>query len=141
MATPVYESVYESVYEAGPQSGQHPGGARWETLALRFLKKRGLTLQQQNYRCPVGEIDLVMMDGKTLVFVEVRYRRSGTFGGGVESVDSRKQFRLAKVASHFLQRHSAFSRTPCRFDVVAISGTTDDPGINWIAHAFEDPRG
>lgn len=88
----------------------------------------------------MGEIDLIMMHGHTLVFVEVRYRRSGTFGGGIQSVDAKKQFRLAKVASHFLQRHSAFARAPCRFDVVAVSGTAQDPNIDWIAHAFEDPR-
>ncbi len=81
-----------------------------------------------------------MQDAETLVFAEVRYRRNLNFGGGQGSVDRTKQYRLAKVASYFLQCHRAWQTAPCRFDVVAVSGSSRDPSIEWVAHAFEDPR-
>jgi uncharacterized protein (TIGR00252 family) len=78
-----------------------------------------------------GEIDLVMRDGATLVFVEVRYRRSDRFGAPAETVDRRKQQRLTAAANHYLQAHPTV--LPCRFDVVAVSG---GDRIEWIKNAF-----
>ncbi|NEX18860.1 YraN family protein [Thiorhodococcus mannitoliphagus] len=102
-----------------------------ERLAEKFLVSQGLKLQARNHRCRFGEIDLVMFDGDTLVFIEVRYRRNERFGTAAETVDARKQQRLIKTARHYLQRTPTM--LPCRFDVVAING---EDHINWIRHAF-----
>lgn len=102
-----------------------------EQLAERFLRARGLRTLARNYRCRPGEIDLIMRDGQTLVFVEVRFRRSARYGTAAETVGRVKQHRLAQAAAHYLQRHP--SVLPCRFDVVAITADTD---IQWVKHAF-----
>ncbi len=128
------------VTELSARPTRHPAGAAWEQAACDYLREQGLRLLQENYRCRMGEIDLVMRDGSCLVFVEVRYRRHVNFGGGLGSVTVAKQRRMARVASHFLQRHARLADRPCRFDVVAVSGSLERPHIDWIAHAFEDPR-
>jgi putative endonuclease len=109
-----------------------------EDKALAHLKRAGLALVQRNYRVARGasarggEVDLIVRerDG-TLVFVEVRRRRSSLFGGAAASVDARKQRRIVFAASHFLLRFA--SPPPCRFDVVAIDG--DD--VHWLRAAFD----
>ncbi|AGA90256.1 TIGR00252 family protein [Thioflavicoccus mobilis 8321] len=106
-------------------------GAEKEELACRFLEAHGLRLVARNYRCRLGEIDLVMTDRGILVFVEVRYRRSAQFGAPAETVGPGKQRRLASAARHYLQQYS--TDPPCRFDVVAISGSN---AIDWIQDAF-----
>ena len=93
-------------------------------------------LVSRNYRCRRGEIDLVMRDARTLVFVEVRRRRSHWFGGGLESVDLRKQTRLAAAAEHYLAAHRVGDECPCRFDVVAIDGPPRRTTIEWVRDAF-----
>ena len=90
----------------------------------------------RNYRCRRGEIDLVMRDVRTLVFVEVRRRRSRRFGGGLESVDQRKQARLTAAAEHYLATHRVSVDCPCRFDVVAIDGPPRRTTIEWVRDAF-----
>lgn len=119
----------------------HTLGQQAETLACRYLEKRGLRLVTRNFRCRVGELDLIMREGATLVFVEVRYRRSARFGGALESVDAHKQAKLTACALYYLQRHPEFSDTAARFDVVAITPerntTNTAEGIEWIPHAFE----
>lgn len=102
-----------------------------ERTARAFLERQGLRFVAGNVRCRRGEVDLIMRDGDTLVFVEVRYRSSDRFGGAAASVDWRKQARLASAAAYFLQRHPVAS--PCRFDVIAI-GPADQ--TTWIRHAF-----
>ena len=114
--------------------GSVPGaviGGEKEQIACRYLEGQGLRLLARNHRCRHGEIDLVMRDADTLVFVEVRYRRSQRFGTAAESVDAHKQRRLAAAAGHYLQGHP--SPLPCRFDVLAIGA---DDCIDWIRHAF-----
>ena len=98
-------------------------GAHWEQVALEFLCQQGLQVLTQNYQCRFGEIDLIMRDDDAVSFVEVRYRRSDGFGTGADSVDWHKQRRISAAASHFLQRYPAWSKHPCRFDVISISGT------------------
>lgn len=118
----------ESVRERGDQA---------ELLAQRHLEAQGLRLVQRNYRCRRGEIDLVMVDGSTLVFVEVRYRRNTAYGKPEETVGPRKQARLVAAALHYLQHTGQHSR-PCRFDVVALTGGNgDNHALQWITHAFE----
>ena len=106
-------------------------GREAEALAAAYLRERGLRLRQSNYRCKGGEIDLVMEQGSQLVFVEVRYRSNPRFGSAAESVDRRKQRRLAIAALHYLQRHRL--DRPCRFDVVALGG----PEVVWLRDAFQ----
>lgn len=114
------------------QVGQHA-----EQLAEQYLIQRGLRLVERNYRCRGGEIDLIMTESDTLVFVEVRYRKHQTFGGAAASVDQRKQQRLLLAANHYLQRSKAMDRL-CRFDIVAISPAMDGQNqVQWISNAIE----
>ncbi|NLR76360.1 YraN family protein [Leeia sp. IMCC25680] len=96
-------------------------GAKAEAEAANWLQKQGLQLLARNYRCRYGEIDLIMRDGHTLVFVEVRARSSSRFGGAAASVGPRKQQKLWLTAQHYL---ASQPQTPaCRFDVLALEGT------------------
>lgn len=105
-------------------------GAAVEALAERHLASAGLRPVERNYHCPAGEIDLVMRERDTLVFVEVRARRSGAFGSAAESIDARKRRRLLATAEHYLQR--CRHRGPVRFDVVALTGTR----LDWLPNAI-----
>lgn len=107
-------------------------GNRAESLAADMLTRNGLTLVTRNYRCRQGEIDLVMRDTESLVFVEVRLRRNASFGGAFASVDRRKQQRLIKAARHYLA-HSGW-QGPCRFDVV---GFDADMQGEWLRDAVQ----
>lgn len=99
---------------------------------MHLLLARGLTLVGRNFRCRVGEIDLIMRDGQVLVFVEVRYRRDQRHGTAAETVSRPKQRRFVAAARRYLQQHPAAARAPCRFDVVAITGEQ----VEWIKGAF-----
>lgn len=95
-------------------------GQRAERLAEEYLIAQGLTLVTRNYRCAHGELDLVMQDRDSFVFVEVRARRNRDFGGAEGSIDRRKQAKLRASALHYLQVHRLDA--PCRIDVVAVNG-------------------
>ncbi|MCD5985293.1 YraN family protein [Pseudomonas sp. CDFA 610] len=113
-------------------------GREAEAYALQHLQEQGLRLIAQNWLCKRGELDLVMLDGDTVVFVEVRYRRHSGWGGAVESVDLRKQSKLVTAAQFFLQQESGWARYPCRFDVIAVEGAPgDSTPLNWIKSAFD----
>ena len=103
-----------------------------ERQAEAYLQERGLRLVARNVSSRRGEIDLVMRDGRQLVFIEVRYRRSLAFGGAAASVTAEKQRRILTAATLFLQARQALNKFPCRFDVVAVSSK----GVEWIADAF-----
>lgn len=107
-------------------------GAAAEELAAVFLRRHGLEITCRNYRCRFGEIDLVALDGKTLVFVEVRQRKSEDFGGAAASITQDKCARLVRTARHYLARNR--DQPPCRFDAVLIRG--EPPQIEWIQNAF-----
>jgi len=109
-------------------------GKQAEDHACRYLQARGLQLLQRNYRSKRGEIDLILQDTDSLVFVEVRYRRQHGFGSAAESVDAHKQSKLVACARHFLQVHTGVANQPCRFDVVSVTGTLNT--IDWIQNAF-----
>ena len=111
-------------------------GAHVEALARDFLLRQGLSPVAANANYHGGELDLVMRDGDTLVFVEVRYRRGGGFGGGAASVDANKRRKLVHAAELFLATHREFSRAPCRFDVIDASGDADAPELAWLRDAF-----
>ena len=108
-------------------------GLFFETLALEFLQKQGLTLHSRNVSCRFGELDLICQLAGQWVFVEVKYRRSDAYGGAAAAVTRSKQQKLRQTAAWFLQQQR--SQTGCRFDVVAISGESPYQ-INWIKNAF-----
>lgn len=113
-------------------------GAAGEQQAAHYLSAQGLTLLQRNWRCRLGEIDLVMLDRDTLVFVEVRLRHSQAFGGAAASVDARKRSKLLASAEVYLQQHPQQQQRPCRFDVVALEGSAQGKlTLNWIRNAFD----
>ena len=111
-----------------------------ETAALAFLETQGLQLLARNASARGGELDLVMLDGdgptRTVVFVEVRHRRTAVFGGGAASVDAGKRRRLVLAAQQFLAGHRALRDLPCRFDVVAAEGDPASPVLHWLRDAF-----
>ena len=112
-------------------------GRAAEHAAVRHLESHGLRLLVRNYRCRLGEIDVIARDGVTTVFVEVRYRRSERYGGALESIDGRKRGRIVRAAQHYLQSRSDRRDPACRFDVVLVSGNMKTPRIDWIANAFQ----
>lgn len=116
-------------------------GETVEQQVLDYLQRQGLKLIARNFHSRQGEIDLIMRDRDSLVFVEVRYRKGSRFGSAAESVDPRKQQRLIQAAQYFLLRNPSLQALACRFDVVACS---PEPGnftrprlsIKWISDAF-----
>jgi putative endonuclease len=107
-------------------------GRQAEALAERLLTGAGLSIIARNFRCRLGEIDLIAREGDTFVFCEVRYRASTSFGGAAESITARKQARITAAARYFL---SARPEAPCRFDVLLMR-SLDVARIQWIRNAF-----
>lgn len=107
-------------------------GAEAELLAARYLQQHGLTVMQTNFHCRFGEIDLILRDGNTLVFAEVRQRSRSDFGGAAASIDARKQQRIILAAQFYLT--SLPQSPPCRFDAVLLDASGN---IEWIKNAFE----
>lgn len=110
-------------------------GKAAEQHAAAFLQQQKLALLESNYRCRFGEIDLIMREGDTIVFIEVRMRSSDRFGGAAASITTAKQAKLIRAARHYLARQN--DDFPCRFDVVLISGTREND-IEWIQNAFDE---
>ena len=107
-------------------------GRQAEALAALFLQQHGIEVIARNYRCRLGEIDLIARDGTTLVFVEVRMRTSQAFGGAAASITARKRRRLTSAARHYL---AGAPRMPaCRFDALLVNGA--DHSLEWIKNAF-----
>jgi putative endonuclease len=109
-------------------------GEAAEQQAVDYLSQRGLKLVDRNFRCKAGEIDLIMREKDSLVFVEVRYRQTDDFGSALESITPSKQRKLLASANFYLQKNRIDQ--PCRFDVVAISGSANNR-INWIKNAIQ----
>lgn len=107
-------------------------GAAAEQLAADYLLRQGLKLVERNFRVKGGEIDLVCRDGGTTVFVEVRLRSRGDFGGAAASITATKQARLILAARHWLLRHG---ETTCRFDCILLDGPEPN-NIEWLRDAF-----
>lgn len=118
-----------------PVSERADQGRLAEDQALEFLREAGLKLLDRNYRSRYGEIDLIMEEGRTVVFVEVRYRRTDRYGSAAESVNPRKQSRLTLTAAGFLKERRL--NRPARFDVAALSPGPDGVSIVWIKGAFQ----
>jgi len=113
-------------------------GDLWENAALAHLQGAALELLERNFSCRYGELDLVMRarDGG-IVFVEVRYRKSGAHGDGSASVGPAKRAKLVRAAQVWLQAHPKLADQPCRFDVIGCSGTPQQPGFDWTRAAFD----
>ena len=106
-------------------------GQQAEDFACDYLITQGLSLITRNYRARCGEIDLIMLDDATLVFIEVRYRKNNRYGGASASVNYKKQQRIRNTAALYCQKQNC--DYPSRFDVCAIHGNMQ---INWIKQAF-----
>lgn len=119
------------------QTSQQRDGGGAEAIALSHLQKQGLVRLDSNFSCRLGEIDLLMRDGDTLVVTEVRYRASGV-EDALYSIGFQKRQRLRRATLKFLQDNPALAEWPLRFDVVAIGGSLNEPQITWIADAFQD---
>lgn len=112
-------------------------GAQTEKLARHYLESQGLIFRTANFRCKLGEIDLIMQQDATWVFVEVKYRRKSHFGGALAALSISKQQKITKTAHYFLQQSQLNAyNTACRFDVIALQGSLEAPEITWLSNAF-----
>jgi putative endonuclease len=110
-------------------------GTTAERQAARVLAAAGFELLVCNYRCRMGELDLVARRGQLLVIAEVRQRTSADFGGAAASITARKRRRIVRAAHHLLQARPSLARLAVRFDALLVDGT--DGPVQWIAAAFE----
>jgi putative endonuclease len=117
---------------AKPQAQHIKDGNAAEDAAADFLQQKGLKLIARNFRCPYGEIDLIMQDGKTLVFIEVRLRSSSNFGGAAMSITQSKQQKLKRSAERYMQLHGECA---CRFDAILMQ-SINTGAIEWVHNAF-----
>ena len=108
-----------------------------EKAALAYLKKHGLKELACNFNSRFGEIDLIMLDKTTIVFIEVRSRANNRFMTAIETIDNRKIQKILRTSHHFLQQQSD-SFEACRFDIVTLTGNIRSPRIDWIKNAFTD---
>lgn len=97
-------------------------GAEYEQKAAQYLETLGYQIIAKNFRCRLGEIDLIARDMEYLVFIEVKFRAGSQAGTPQEAVDWRKQRTICKVASYYCLRHKISPQQPCRFDVAAFAG-------------------
>ncbi|WP_257279949.1 MULTISPECIES: YraN family protein [unclassified Endozoicomonas] len=117
-------------------------GLSAENRALEYLKARGMKLVNRNYACKAGEVDLIMLDKETLVFVEVRFRSQSQLGSAAESITTRKQNKIRKAANHFLALHSKHQHRLCRFDAFLLKNASpyddanSEKNIEWIKGIF-----
>ncbi len=111
-------------------------GEKGESIAVNCLKKQGYRIIELNYRNKLGEIDIIAKQGETLVFIEVKARKSSRFGRPELAVTPKKQRKISMVALYYL-KSTKQSNAKARFDVVAINSTDDGPNIKIIKNAFE----
>ena len=120
--------------DPAPDRMSQTEGRRAEALAGDFLQRQGLALIEKNWHSRFGEIDLVLLEGETIVFVEVRLRTNPRFGSPGESIHGRKRSRLLAAARQYLARHP---RAVCRFDAVLLR-RLDPPDFEWIRDAISE---
>lgn len=110
-------------------------GEMAEALAATFLQAKGLTLIERNFRCKYGEIDLVMSQGNTIVFIEVRLRSNALYGGAGMSINMAKQEKLRRTAEYSLQSKPINNNVACRFDAILMQDLNID-NVDWLQNAF-----
>lgn len=124
-------------------------GAEFEQRTARFLQQQGFSIVARNFRCKLGEIDLIARDEHRLLFVEVRARKSRSHGSAASTVASQKQCKIKKCAAFFLQKNPQWAKLPCRFDVItweptAVPRTNEPPqarstgSANSQGHDFQE---
>lgn len=123
---------------APPEESFLPVGARGELLAERWLLQRGYQILARNHQTRYAEIDLIAVDGRTVVFVEVKTRKDLRAGSPVEAVDEEKQLRLSRAAVAYLRKHH-LKNVAVRFDVIAVdfSAGNKRPNLKHYRSAFE----
>ena len=113
-------------------------GNRGEETAATYLEQKGYTILERQYRTPVGEIDLIARDGKTMVFIEVKTRRSARYGQPAAAVGWEKQRRIIRAAMWFMMNKGQGEASPCRFDVVEVFAPPDGAWeVRQLENAFE----
>jgi putative endonuclease len=122
--------------EGPANDGRRQTGESGESIAVKFLKENGYEIIEQNYRCKLGEIDIIARDDRVLAFIEVKARRTGDFGGPKWAVTPRKQRKISMVALKYLKETEQMEKR-ARFDVVAIRLLPGDPDVEIIKNAFE----
>lgn len=119
-----------------PHPERQAYGLHVEQEVARHLQSKGLTFVEANYRCKMGEIDLIMRDNETLVFVEVRFRSDANAVNPLESITRSKQRKVIRTASYYLlDRHNSHDLS-CRFDAVGVTRTNDCWDFDWVSNAF-----
>lgn len=111
-------------------------GMAAQAIAKAFLCKQGLRYLTQNFTCPQGEIDLIMADKETIVFIEVRYRKRADFGSALDSITRRKQLKIMKTACVYMMKEACYHTKAMRFDVISLEGSLDQAQPVWIKQAF-----
>ena len=113
-------------------------GDYYEERAAALLEASGVQILTRNFSKKTGEIDIIALDGKCLIFLEVRVRHNGGYAGAAASVNRRKQQRIIRTAQLYLRANPAWNRSPCRFDVIAFEPQSSSHGVtgNWIRSAF-----
>lgn len=117
----------------------HSAGRKFEQTGCEWLKNKGLKFISANYHCRGGEIDLIMLDGNTLCFIEVKFRKNSEFGGAAYSISRQKQQRLQQCALHYLSHHKKQQKLAMRFDALLLlaNPATQTVSVEWIKNAFE----
>lgn len=112
-------------------------GSQAEQAAVEYLLQKGLRLVTTNYRCKLGEIDIIMREDKKLIFVEVRQKYKTRFGNAASTITPQKQQNVRQAARCYLHQHSLTHKVACRFDVIAIDGDwRNHDNFSWIKQAF-----
>ena len=113
-------------------------GKHYEQEAAALVERRGLTVLMRNFSCKLGEIDLICMDGNSVVFIEVRFRSHPQFGSAAASITPAKRAKLWRCAQWFLRLYPSLARRTCRFDVLAFTADKDggEDDVQWIKNAF-----
>lgn len=121
------------IQNKGGGSNKRAKGAAYEQAVGYYLERQGYEILQFNYRCPLGEIDIVSKEGGCLVFCEVKYRADASKGSPLEAVGARKQKTIYRCAQWYLNEKHLADGTACRFDVIGVEGSK----ITLIKNAFE----
>ena len=112
-------------------------GLHYESQAREYLERRGLKLVTENYQCRFGEIDLIMLEQEALCFIEVKYRKSLSFGGAISAIPPQKQRKIVKTALSFVAGNQKMARRAMRFDALIIQqDSAQESSVNWIQNAF-----
>ena len=108
-----------------------------ENFANQYLQQQGLVFITKNFHCRRGEIDLIMLEGDTYVFIEVKYRKNINFGGAIAAISPTKINKIKKSIMFYLHQAGLNEyNTPCRIDVVTLQGNINQPQVNWLKNAF-----